>query len=154
MTNKTATRVTKKKSSLYRLPLLFSEGASGVNTALLRRVGYAVDGQHVGSDAVIDAVVFGVRDDVVKALRHDVVEALVHFGLVPEVAHAVLNPLEVAGGHAAGVGEDVWDDEDALVSENLVGDCGGGPVGALAKNLAADAFGVLAGDDVFGRGGN
>jgi len=95
----------------------------------------------------------GVGDYVAEAFGHDVVEALVDFGFGPEVAHAVLDPLEVAGGDAAGVGEDVGDDEDSLVGEDLVGDGGGGAVGAFAEDLAADAFGVLAGDDIFcGRG--
>src|SRR5438552_6132943 len=127
---------------------------SGVDAALFGGVGYAVDGQHVGCDAVIDVVGAGVGDDVVEAFGHDVVEALVDFGLGPEVAHAVLDPLEVAGGDAAGVGEDVGDDEDALVREDLVGDGGCGAVGAFAEDLAADAFGVFAGDDVFGGGGD
>ena len=126
----------------------------GVDAALFGGVGYAVDGQHVGCDAVVDVVVSGVGDDVVEAVGHDVVEALVDFGFGPEVAHAVLHPLEVAGGDAAGVGEDVGDDEDALVGEDLVGDGGGGAVGAFAEDLAADAVGVLAGDDVLGGGGD
>jgi hypothetical protein len=117
-------------------------------------IGYAVDGEHVGRDAVVDVVGAGVSDDVVEALGHDVVEALVDFGLGPEVAHAVLDPLEVAGGDAAGVGEDVGDDEDALVREDLVGDCGGWAVGAFAEDLTAEAVGVAAGDDVFGGGGD
>ena len=41
-----------------------------------------------------------------------------------------------------------------LVGEDLVGDGGGGAVGAFAEDLAADAVGVLAGDDVFGGGGD
>src|SRR5437879_3079608 len=134
--------------------LLLVGALSSVDASLLGGVGYAIDGQHVGCDAVVDTMILGVRDDVVEAFGHDVVEALVDLGLGPEVAHAVLDPLEVAGGDAAGVGEDVGDDEDALVREDLVGDGGGGAVGALAENFAADALGVLAGDDVFGCGGD
>jgi len=126
----------------------------GVDAALLGGVGYAVDGEHVGGDAVVYAVVLGVGDDVVEAFGHDVVEALVDLGLGPEVAHAILDPLEVAGGNTAGVGEDVGDDEDAFVAENLVGDRGCRSVGAFAENFAADAIGVAAGDDVFGRRGD
>src|SRR5882757_10577886 len=145
----------KKKRQLYGLPLCFWFGtASGVDAALFGGVGYAVDGQHIGCDAVVDVVGAGVGDDVVEAFGHDVVEALVDLGLGPEVAHAVLNPLEITGGDAAGVGEDVGDDEDAFVGEDLVGDGGGGAVGAFAEDLAADAFGVLAGDDVFGGCGD
>src|ERR1700716_1410279 len=126
--------------------------SSGVDAALLGGVGHAVDGQHVGCYTVVDVMSAGVGDDVVEAFGHDVVETLVDLGLRPEVAHAVLDPFEVAGGDAAGVGEDVGDDEDAFVGEDLIGNRSGGAVGAFAENLAADAFGVLAGDDVFSRG--
>ena len=81
-------------------------------------------------------------------------EALVDLGLGPEVAHAVLHPLEVAGGDAAGVGEDVGNDEDLLVGEDLVGDGRGRAVGAFAEDLAAERSALLAGDHVLGRGGN
>src|SRR5260370_23386611 len=138
-----------KQRQPFGLPLCSGAGL-GVDAALLGGVSYAVDGEHVGCDAVVDVVGAGVGDDVVEAFGHDVVETLINLSLGPEVAHAVLDPLEVAGGDAAGVGENVGDDEDALVGENLVGDGGGGTVGAFAENLAADAFGVLAGDDVFG----
>ena len=127
---------------------------SGVDAALFGGVGYAVDGEHVGCDAVVYVVGLGIVDYVAEALGHDVVEALVDFGLGPEVAHAILDPLEVAGGDASGVGEDVGDDEDALVAEDLVGDGGGGAVGAFAEDLAADTFGVFAGDDVLGGCGD
>src|ERR1700722_19966148 len=96
----------------------------------------------------------GIGDGVVEALGHDVVKTLVNLRLGPEVAHAVVNPLEVAGGAAAGFGENIGDDEDAFIGEYLIGDGGGGAVSAFAEDLAANAFGVLAGDDVFGSGGN
>src|SRR6202789_1826826 len=76
-----------------------------VDAALFGGVGYAVDGQHVGRDAVVDVVSDGELEDVVEAVDHDAIEALVDFLFGPEVAHAVLYPLEVAGGGAGGVGE-------------------------------------------------
>src|ERR1700677_3317158 len=97
---------------------------------------------------------FGVGDDIGEAFGHDGVETLVDLGLGPEVAHAVLHPLEVAGGDAAGVGEDVGDDEDSLFGEDVVGDHGGGAIGALAEDAAAQVAGVAAGDDVFAGGGD
>src|SRR5271168_614728 len=102
---------------------------SGIDAALFGGVGYAVDGEHVGGDAVVDVVSGGVGDNVVEALGHDVVETLVDLGLGPEVAHAVLHPLEVAGRDAAGVGKDVGDDEDALVGEDLIRDGGSWAIG-------------------------
>jgi len=134
--------------------LTFGANSSGVDAALLGGVGDAVDCQHVGSDAVVDAVILRVSNDVVEALGHDVVQALIDFGLGPEVAHAILHPLEVAGGDAARVGEDVGDDEDALVGEDLVGHSGCWAVGAFAENFAAEAIGVAAGDDVLGSCGD
>ena len=131
-----------------------SRSGSGVDAALFGGVGYAVDGQHVGGDTVVDVVRFGVGKDVVEARGHNVVEALIDLVLGPEVAHAVLHPLEVAGGDAAGVGEDVGDDEDVLVGEDVVGDGGGGAVGAFAEDAAVEAVGVPAGDDVFGGRGD
>src|SRR5258707_4645532 len=112
----------KQRGSLVGRLFAFDLGsASGVDAALFSGVGYAVDGEHVGCDAVVDVVSAGVGDYVVEAFGHDVVEALVDLGLGPEVAHTVLDPLEVAGGDAASIGEDVGDDEDAFVGEDLVG---------------------------------
>ena len=119
----------------------------GVDTALLGGIGDAVNREHIGGDAVVDVVGLRVGDDVAEALGHDVVESLVYLGLGPEVAHAILYPLEVAGGNAAGVGEDVGDDEDLFVGQDFVGDRRGGAIGAFAEDLAAYAVGVLAGDD-------
>src|SRR5580765_7841120 len=138
----------KKKRQLCRPPLALVWGLSGIDTALLGGVGYAVDGQHVGSDAVVDAVSLRVGDYVVEAFGHDVVETLIDFGFGIEVAHAGLHPLEVGGGDAARVCKDVGNDKDAFVGENLVGDGGGGAIGAFAENFAADALSVAAGDDV------
>ncbi len=41
-----------------------------------------------------------------------------------------------------------------LSREDLVGNGGGGAVGAFAENLAAETVGVAAGDDVLGRRGD
>src|SRR5207245_6511189 len=56
--------------------------------------------------------------------------------------------------HPPGVGQDVGDDEDALLLENLVGRRGGGAVGAFADDLRFDVGSVLAGDDVLSGGGD
>ena len=44
---------------------------------------------------------------------------------------AVLHPLEIRDGHAAGIGQDVGDDEYAALVEQLVRLRGGGTVGAF-----------------------
>src|SRR5207248_329464 len=71
-----------------------------------------------------------------------------------EISLAVLHPLEVAGGHAAGVGEDVGNDEDLLFREDIVGGGGGGTVGAFDQDLCLHALGILASDLVLGGGGD
>ena len=109
-----------------------------VDAALLDGEGDAVDGEHVGGDAVVDVVGLGVADHVVEAVAQDGFELLVDDGFFPEVALAVLHPLEVAGGDAAGVGQDVGHDEDALFGEDLVGDGGGGAVGAFDDDARLD----------------
>src|ERR1700753_2271105 len=41
--------------------------ALGVDTALLGGVGYAIDCEHIGCDAIVDSVVLGVDHDIVEA---------------------------------------------------------------------------------------
>ena len=50
-----------------------------------------------------------------EGLDHDLVELLVDAVHAPEVAVEVLDPLEVADRDAAGVAEDVGDEEDAAL---------------------------------------
>ena len=54
-------------------------------------------------------------------------------------------PIEVGGGDATGVGENVWDDEDALVLENVIGGSRGGAIGAFDDDSGLDpaAFWVV-----------
>src|SRR5262249_42501959 len=105
-------------------------------------------------DAIVDVVGFREVDNVFKGLAQDEFKLLVDGRLLPEVSLAVLDPLEVGGGDAAGVGQDVRDDEDALVGEDLVRGGGGGAGGAFADDFGLDAGGVLAGDDVLSGGGD
>ena len=85
---------------------------------------------------------------------HHLLEAAIHDLFCPEVAHAVLHPLEVGDRHAAGVGEDVGHDEDAFRLENLVGIGRGRAVGTLDDDLGLNARSVGRGDLVLGRGGH
>ena len=55
--------------------------------------------------------------------------------LAPEEAGAVLDPLEVRDGDAAGVGEDVRHDQDALLVQDLVGALRRRAVGAFDDDL-------------------
>ncbi len=121
-----------------------------VDAALLDGERHAVDGQHVGGDAVVDVVGLGVADHVVEAVAQDGLQLLVDDGFFPEIALAVLYPLEVAGGDAAGVGQNVGHDEDALVGQDLVGNGGGGSVCAFHDDASLDLVRVAAGNHVLG----
>src|SRR4029079_9846054 len=96
-------------------------------------------------------VLLGELQHVVEAPRHDVVEPFVDGGFGPEIAAAILYPFEIGHRYAAGVGEDVRDDEDALLLEDRVRTGRGRTVRALANDLRAHLPGVTARDDVLER---
>src|ERR1700720_3953652 len=142
-------------SALAECYLLFANCSSlRVNSAQLDRMRHAADGQHVGRDAVVDAVRFREVHDVLKRLFQNELQLLVDRGLFPEVALAVLHPLEVRGGDAPGVGQNVGNDEDLFIRENFIGRSRGRTVGAFHYDFGFDVIGVLAGDDVLGGGGD
>ena len=64
----------------------------------------------------------------------------------------VLDPLEVADRHAAGVAQDVRDQEHAVVVQDLVGLGRGRPVGRLGHDLGLDPMRVALRDLVLERG--
>src|SRR5581483_5457698 len=110
--------------------------------------------QHVSRDAVVHVVGLGVAHHVLEGRAHDVLQLLVYHRLLPEVALPVLDPLEVAGGHAPGIGQNVGNNKDALLRQDLVGGSGSRTVGAFAENAALDLSGVAAGDHVLGGRGH
>src|SRR5579864_3400105 len=126
----------------------------GVNAALADGVGDAINSQHISGNAVIDVVGLGVLHHRLEGLAHDVLQLLVDHGLLPEVALAVLHPLEVRGGDAAGVGQNVGHNENALVGENVVCRRGGRSVGAINETAGLDLVSVAAGYLVLGGGRN
>src|SRR5690606_20693626 len=87
----------------------------------------------------------GDGEDVVERPRHDLAEAADYLVLRPEVLLDVLDPLEVAHGDAAGVGEDVGDDEHAALPKDPVGVQVRRVVGAFDDDLRLDERRVLAG---------
>src|SRR5438874_2400145 len=74
----------------------------------------------------------------IEALAHDVGEPVVDGVLRPEVPAAVLHPLEVRHRDAAGVREDVRNDEHALLVKNGIRARGGWTIRAFADDLRAD----------------
>ena len=127
---------------------------SGINSAELQRSSHAVDRQHIGGDAVVDAMGFSISNHVVEGAVHDVKEPLVDFAFAPEEALAILNPFEVADGDAAGIPEDIRNGENALGIDYSVGLPGGRAVGAFAENFGLNLVSVLLGDLIFDGGGN
>src|ERR1017187_4193629 len=93
----------------------------GVNSALANGISHAVDGQHIGCDAIVDAVSLGITDHVSERRDHNLFQLLVDHGLFPEIALPVLNPLEVGSGDATGIGENIRNDKDSLVSQDIIG---------------------------------
>ncbi len=90
----------------------------------------------------------------VEGLAHLELEPIVHFLLGPEVAVTVLDPLEVRGGDAAGVGQDVGHHEHAALVQRL---WASGVVGPLAPSMTILALiepCVVGGDLVLERGGH
>src|SRR4051794_1493409 len=96
-----------------------------VNTALANGVRDAIDGEHVSRNTVVYVVRFGVANNVFERRAHDVIELFVDDRFLPEISLTILNPFEVRSGYAAGVGENVGDDEDVFVGEDFVGVRGG-----------------------------
>src|ERR1700683_1928744 len=94
---------------------------SGVNAALADGVGHAINGQHIGCDAIVDLVRLGVANYIAEGRNHDLFKLLVHHGLFPEIALAILHPLEVRSGDAASVSQNVRDNEHAFIGQDIVG---------------------------------
>ena len=105
---------------------------SRVNTAQFQCAGHAIDRHNICSDTIIHPVGFCVKHNLIETLFHHVLQAFIHFAFAPEKALAILHPLEVADRDAAGIAENVRDDEDSLLLDNRIGVRGGGAIGALA----------------------
>src|SRR5208283_2067796 len=127
---------------------------SGVNAAQLESGSHAVDCQHVGGNPVVDAVEFSIANHLVEGAFHHVEKALVDFALAPEKALAVLHPLEIAHGDAAGIAKNIGNGENPLCIDDGVGLPGCGAVGAFAKDFGLDLVSVLLRDLVFDGGGD
>ena len=98
----------------------------------------ARDRQHVRRRAHVHLVALRELEHRLEAALHDLAESLIHDLLGPEVAAAVLHPLEVRDRDAARVGENVGDDEDPLLLENRIGGRRGRTVRALADDARAN----------------
>src|SRR3984893_8712143 len=123
-------------SSVLALPGMMVSASMfslGVNSAELQHESDPIDGQHICRDAIIYAMRLRVAYHFVEAVLHHIFEPFVNHTLAPEESFPVLHPFEIAHGNAAGVGQDIRDDENALGVEYLVGVGGGRAIGAFAE---------------------
>src|SRR6266581_218063 len=95
--------------------------SSGVNTAELQDKSDAINGQHIGRDAIIHAIRLRIAYHFVEAVLHDIFEPLVDHAFAPKEALAVLHPFEIADRNAAGIGQDIRNHEYAFSVQRLVG---------------------------------
>ena len=78
-----------------------------------------------------------------------------HFGLTPEKALQVLDPLEVRNDDAACIAQDVWNNEDLRpLIENAVGFGGCGAIRCLGENATFYFAGIVLRDLTFERSRN
>src|SRR5215472_5191954 len=135
---------------------LFLQGRKtlGVNAAQPERRGYAIDRQHVSRDAVIDLVQFRVAHHFVEGILHNVHQAVVHLALPPEESLAVLHPLEITHGHAAGVAQNVGYREDPFRIDDRIGLPGGRAVRAFTEDFRLHLVCIFLGDLVLNGGGD
>ena len=83
---------------------------------------------------------------------HLLVQFLVDTFFIPSELLDVLRPLEIAHGDAAGVGENIRNDQDAAFVENLIGLRRRRSIGALDDDAGFDVAGVVFVDRVLQGG--
>src|SRR5580704_11925763 len=66
-----------------------------------------------------------------ESLSHDLLEARVYFFHRPEIALQILRPFKITDRYAAGVCEDVWDDEYPTACKNFIRVRGGRSIGCF-----------------------
>src|SRR5262245_23177638 len=130
----------------YRPEVCTHEGL-GVEAAFGLFEGHLVHPEAERREPVGQVPLSGLGPDSAEGLEHQLPELGVHLLLVPEVLLQVLHPLEVADRHAAGVAEDVRDDERVGLRQDAVRLRGGRAVGAFGDDAALEPRGVLGGDD-------
>src|SRR5436189_6071111 len=110
-----------------------------------------LNGEAVGAEPHRNVAVLVDGPGLVERARDDVVQLRVHLGLLPEVLLEALHPFEVGDHDAAGVGEDVRKDDDALVLEDLVRARRDRAVRPLDDDLRLHLVGVLRRDHLLER---
>src|SRR5574337_1760620 len=74
--------------------------------------------------------------------------------LVPEILLQILHPFEVRDRHAAGIGEDVWNNSRPFCRQDPIGFWCRWPIRPFGHDPGPYTIGVLLRNLPFGRGGN
>src|ERR1700686_4394403 len=109
---------------------------SGIESAFFQSERYGIDRKHIRGDPVVDTVSFRVTHHFLKASLDNILQTLVDFPFAPEISLAVLDPPKIAPRHAAGIGEDVRNDEDVFAIDDLVSHRRARTVCAFAKDAS------------------
>src|SRR5450830_280210 len=131
---------------------IFLRRALRIQAAYFASLQHARAGQDEGGGAHRYFLLLRHLPYCVECFAHDAGQAAVDLFFGPEEAREVLCPLEVADGHAAGIGQHVWHDQYATVGQDVVGSWQGRAVGAFQDDLGADFMCALGGDLLFQRG--
>src|SRR6266566_1967128 len=123
-----------------------------IEAAHLGRIGDSLNGKQVRRRPHVDLVPLGDGQGLAERLDHDLLELGVHDLLAPVVAVQVLDPLEVADGHATRIAQDVRDHERAVLEEGDVGLGRRRAIRRLGDEPRLDVSGV-AGRDLVLEGG-
>src|SRR5690349_4616074 len=118
------------------------------------RFGDTADGESHSGGARRDVVLAHGVEHFVEGADNDSLQAKIHLLGIPEQAFLVLDPLEIADGDAAGVGENIGQDSDAAARENFVRVRRGGTIRGFRNDTRLHDLGVIQRDDVFKRSGN
>src|SRR5215213_1171382 len=112
--------------------LLFMFFRSRIDASHTGVIGHTVYRQHVRRGPGINRMGVGITAQIVEAGDHLVLESFVHHILGPEVSHAVLDPLKVRHGHAAGIRQNIGNHKHALLMKYLVRSRSRGPIGPFS----------------------
>src|SRR5579872_364269 len=123
-----------------------SPGPLRVDAPGHERVGHAADRADERADPHLDLLLLTHRENVPEAPHQDAFQPGVDLLLGPEERLKVLHPLEVGHDHAAGVGENVRDDEHLAALQHLVRLRCRRTVRPLHDDARLDASGVVRGD--------
>ncbi len=114
---------------------------------------HPLNGDHIGGVTHEFAGLFREIGDCIKCSGHLLVEPVEHLFLGPEEVRIALHLFEIGAGDAAGVGEEIRNDEDSPFLEHRIGLRSRRTICALGDDpgLGVDTTDVVTGDLVLER---